>query len=706
MHMKKLKLQSGKILRKFEFFSRMVAWLESQFLDSGQQANIMKVLSKMFIILRNRGNAGAIIYVKQTRLKLLKILEEHSYESISSKGLNSIKFPTGLRFLKNVKDDKLYPTIRLLLSVLSIFRILRGNGTPSFKTIQEGSSQAGIPSDVENNIVPFLRSLSLSPQYYGIRSKKLDFKKYSMTVKAGPKGHALWTSYLDLLHLPDDLKQAIGRLGGPRLQEDMSNYPVLIPFIREFLDARLARRTSTALRRLSVIRDKEGKNREIAIMDYYSQQALRPLHKYLFKLLARIPQDCTFDQGKNLLTLKPTLGSSFHSLDLSSATDRFPIEVQQRIIETLFGKEYAEDWKTVMVGYPFEYKGRMVTYARGNPMGAYSSWSAFTLAHHFFVYTACKNAGVKWRRCPYMLLGDDIVIADDKVAEEYIRILERFDVPFSKEKSHRSPYLFEFAKRFVHCGTEISPFPLAGLYENRNNWLLAIGTIFEESSRKRWVPRVDMLRVCLEYLGYIGYSASFISEKRLIIDLILRIRNSFAGNEPMADIIRWTALLLHGKQFADGLNYLSNEFLESKVLLVSFMEMFRDSVSKLSNRPASKPLGALASEIMELAMMADTDANPFELIKSCPIIGISADIVDIFRLLHSDYLDADAIKDQSSIRKYRNLFIQISIPTGDESFYMRRKDVLQLATSRLADKILSLVREAEEEPQLIYPMIF
>jgi hypothetical protein len=706
MHKKIKRFESGKNLSQFEFFSRMVAWLERYFTSAGHMATIMKVLSRMFHIRNTRGDAEGIRYAKETRHELLKVLEEHSYESLSSNGRTKIKFPKGLRILKQIKIDKFYPFIRLLLSTLSVFRFLRGDGTPSFKTIQEGSSQAGIPTDVENNIVPFLRSLSLNPVYFGKRVKKLEFKKYSMTVKTGPKGHALWTSFLDLLHLPDDLKQAIGRVGGSKLQEDMSNYPVLVPFIRDLLDARLARRTSTALRRLSVIRDKEGKNREIAILDYYSQQALRPLHQYLFKLLAKIPQDCTFDQGKNLLTLKPTKGSSYHSLDLSSATDRFPIEVQQKILETLFGKEYADDWKTIMVGYPFEYQGQMISYARGNPMGAYSSWSAFALAHHFFVYTACKNAGIRWRDCPYMLLGDDIVIADDKVAQEYIIILQRFDVPFNEGKSHRSPYLFEFAKRFVHCGTEISPFPLAGLYENRNNWLLAIGTIFEESSRKRWIPRVDMLHSCLGYLERVGFSSSFISERKPYIELILRIRNSFAGNESMAGVVRHLAFLLHGKQFAEGLHYLSDEFLESKVLLVSFSEMFRESVSKLSNRPASKPLGAIASEIMEAAMMADTDANPFDLTKSCPIISLSADIVDIFRLLHSDCYNVEAIKDQSSIRKYRDLFIQISIPTSDESFYMRRKDVLQLATSRLADKVLSLVREAKDEPQLIYPMIF
>jgi hypothetical protein len=52
-------------------------------------------------------------------------------------------------------------------------------------------------------------------------------------------------------------------------------------------------------------------------------------------------------------------------------------------------------------------------------MGAYTSWASFALAHHFLVYSCCKEAGVAWRKCAYALLGDDIVIADEKVAEIY-----------------------------------------------------------------------------------------------------------------------------------------------------------------------------------------------------------------------------------------------------------------------------------------------
>jgi Na+-transporting NADH:ubiquinone oxidoreductase subunit NqrA len=53
----------------------------------------------------------------------------------------------------------------------------------------------------------------------------------------------------------------------------------------------------SSLRRLTYFADKEGKTRVIAIGDYLSQTVLKGLHNYLFRLLRKIPQDMTFDQG-------------------------------------------------------------------------------------------------------------------------------------------------------------------------------------------------------------------------------------------------------------------------------------------------------------------------------------------------------------------------------------------------------------------------
>jgi hypothetical protein len=55
--------------------------------------------------------------------------------------------------------------------------------------------------------------------------------------------------------------------------------------------------TDSFSRKLSYFPDKEGKTRIIGILDYFSQTVLKKLHSFLFRILDRIPQDCTFDQG-------------------------------------------------------------------------------------------------------------------------------------------------------------------------------------------------------------------------------------------------------------------------------------------------------------------------------------------------------------------------------------------------------------------------
>jgi len=83
-------------------------------------------------------------------------------------------------------------------------------------------------------------------------------------------------------------------------------------------------------RKLHLINDPEAKCRIIAIYDYISQWALNPLSEKLFEVLKSIPQDRTFTQDP--LIDKGGRIDSFHSLDLSSATDRFPRKLQQQIL--------------------------------------------------------------------------------------------------------------------------------------------------------------------------------------------------------------------------------------------------------------------------------------------------------------------------------------------------------------------------------------
>jgi hypothetical protein len=67
---------------------------------------------------------------------------------------------------------------------------------------------------------------------------------------------------------------------------------------REFLSSIfLIPAQQTPFRRIVYFADKEGKTRVVALGDYFSQAALKRLHSYLFKVLRKIPQDMTFNQG-------------------------------------------------------------------------------------------------------------------------------------------------------------------------------------------------------------------------------------------------------------------------------------------------------------------------------------------------------------------------------------------------------------------------
>lgn len=86
------------------------------------------------------------------------------------------------------------------------------------------------------------------------------------------------------------------------------------------------------------------------------------------------------------------------------------------------------------------------------------------LTHHIIVQVASMRAGYKTRFEKYCLLGDDIVIADCSVATEYKRLLSELDMPISEAKSHVSTDTFEFAKRWVKSGIEITGFSVSGLF--------------------------------------------------------------------------------------------------------------------------------------------------------------------------------------------------------------------------------------------------
>lgn len=97
-------------------------------------------------------------------------------------------------------------------------------------------------------------------------------------------------------------------------------------------------------------------------------------------------------------------------------------------------------------------------------MGAYSSWPAMALTHHALVRYAALRAGTS-SKGRYVILGDDIVIADSAIAKEYVTVMAELDVTISEAKTHTSQNLYEFAKRWVYKNQEITAFPVTAIPE-------------------------------------------------------------------------------------------------------------------------------------------------------------------------------------------------------------------------------------------------
>lgn len=115
----------------------------------------------------------------------------------------------------------------------------------------------------------------------------------------------------------------------------------------------------------------------------------------------------------------------------------------------------------------FHVKGlRNVSYTVGQPMGFLSSWASMAFSHHVLVRWAAILEGKHDFR-KYALLGDDIVIWEETVANRYKSLLGRLGVEISAAKSFEEVGLAEFGKAFFNRGRDLRPIPASNLFIQR-----------------------------------------------------------------------------------------------------------------------------------------------------------------------------------------------------------------------------------------------
>lgn len=369
------------------------------------------------------------------------------------------------------------------------------------------------------------------------------------------------------------------------------------------------------LGKLGFKQEPAGKVRVFAMVDPWTQWLMDRLHKAIFGLLERIPQDGTFDQLRPIHRLLEWQKASseksgrlipLYSFDLSAATDRLPIVLQKVLLSPFLTSWGAELWACLMVGReyacPKTYKHSdgfnqplsatgFVQYATGQPMGALSSWAMLAFLHHALVQWAAFKAGSLttsklWYE-GYAILGDDVVIAGKKVAREYLAIMKALDVGIGDHKSlvSRRGNALEFAKRTFFEGKDVSMVPFAEFVIGR----LSLAGLME-LVRKYSLTLGQMLSV----LGY-GYKAKASVSKRLI-GLPKRLRNyllTFYGpGGPGYDGLQgWLPMKSVTSLYKTSMSRVSglvSRFIESEVkLMIEFLDSYQPLIE------AAKRLGTV-----------------------------------------------------------------------------------------------------------------
>lgn len=225
---------------------------------------------------------------------------------------------------------------------------------------------------------------------------------------------------------------------------------------------------------VAMIPEAAGKVRTIAIVDYWTQRLMKPVHDWMMKVLSVLPTDGTFDQNESLRSYvafcKASGITKHYSIDLKSATDLIPLTLYEVCLKALLRERTVDLWLSLAADRWFavpeseliqnHLHGREIRYNRGQPMGMLSSWPAMGIVHHALVLFAAKLAGKNPREFwAYRVLGDDNVTGDCQVASKYLEVCERLSVPTSPAKTLEGS-LFIFASQVYLGDINISPLSL------------------------------------------------------------------------------------------------------------------------------------------------------------------------------------------------------------------------------------------------------
>lgn len=491
---------------------------------------IVILLRKTNKIARKQGIKGLVIHLKACSVLLNQSIGGHKIKDtgglncrISRTNLGIPRFILASDRLRIRKGDT--SLLKFYASFFSMYRVLDFEGKLKTASIEEPfKGNPGRAGALLIFVPHFITALDI-PRIFGVDMKRIQRIYGQFSENFTPKMPAydwLINEYTGRL----DLWIARSAPGTHREGAQVSTHPMIMirsavtiaqseiyPYFKVFLGilppnhifkwafdacAKLNKvvKPIYSLGKIGIKEEAAGKVRLFAMVTAWYQMLLHPLHKLMFKILRSIEQDGTFDQLRPLQSHAVRYTEAY-SLDLTAATDRLPLFIQQEIVKALIGAPLAEAWGAILVRIDYHLSSfkygvnSTLRYTVGQPMGALSSWASLALTHHFLVQASAWKCGYvpvgRWFT-DYAILGDDLVIFKEPVAREYLRVLKDIGMEVGLHKSILSrdsnALTVEFAKRVFHKGIDISPVPVLEFTSS----LFDYGRLMEFSRKYRLTP--------------------------------------------------------------------------------------------------------------------------------------------------------------------------------------------------------------------------
>jgi hypothetical protein len=385
-------------------------------------------------------------------------------------------------FIQEISKTEDTMTKRLILSQLRSFELCKVRPLADFRTIiLDSPGPRWYEANLRHEFILFLERHSGFARMFRKRVKELIQEKkeahtrihFHYTTKSGVWGPALANLTAQSACLRKKTRQNLVEISSIIFEEDLGEIlKVNSELSKKSIDFDFLNESDgqPSEGRLFLIPDKGPKSRVGVIGNYFIQNTLKPWHEIFFSVLKEISTDGTFDQISQAsrvsyaTTLKPVW-----SFDLTAATDRIPFEIQLDLMKNIH-RGFATPWGSLLKDLTFLFKARRIKYKVGQPMGLYTSWCALAMYHHLLIEYCAWAEGLVLPFLEYAVLGDDVAIWNEKVANRYRSITESLGIQISESKSYipkgHPPYKAEFAKRTFIDGEEmsaISPGVLKGL---------------------------------------------------------------------------------------------------------------------------------------------------------------------------------------------------------------------------------------------------